>query len=146
MSFTAKDVAELRAKTNAGMMDCKKALSECDGDFEKAMVQEAKKSRLFRGRDRQLHLSNPEKTVAYQRGGRIFAFNFHPTDSYTAFFLPVPEAGEYEVVMSTDDYCFGGQGRIYHQSYTASVQENGATGFRLYLPSRTAVVLKKIKR
>ncbi|MBO5394370.1 MAG: translation elongation factor Ts [Clostridia bacterium] len=38
MNFTAKDVAELRAKTNAGMMDCKKALSECNGDFEKAMV------------------------------------------------------------------------------------------------------------
>ncbi|MBE7073832.1 MAG: translation elongation factor Ts [Clostridiales bacterium] len=38
MNFTAKDVADLRAKTNAGMMDCKKALSECDGDFEKAMV------------------------------------------------------------------------------------------------------------
>ncbi|MBP3344767.1 MAG: translation elongation factor Ts [Clostridia bacterium] len=38
MNFTAKDVADLRAKTNAGMMDCKKALSECNGDFEKAMV------------------------------------------------------------------------------------------------------------
>ena len=38
MSFTAKDVAELRAKTNAGMMDCKKALTECDGDFEKAII------------------------------------------------------------------------------------------------------------
>lgn len=38
MNFTAKDVAELRAKTNAGMMDCKKALTESDGDFEKAMV------------------------------------------------------------------------------------------------------------
>lgn len=34
--FTAKEVAELRARTNAGMMDCKKALTECDGDFEKA--------------------------------------------------------------------------------------------------------------
>lgn len=38
MSFTAKDVAELRARTNAGMMDCKKALTECDGDFEKATL------------------------------------------------------------------------------------------------------------
>lgn len=34
--FTAKDVAELRARTGAGMMDCKKALTEADGDFEKA--------------------------------------------------------------------------------------------------------------
>ncbi len=38
MNFTAKDVAELRAKTNAGMMDCKKALTESDGDFDKAIT------------------------------------------------------------------------------------------------------------
>ena len=37
MAFTAKDVAQLRAKTGAGMMDCKKALEACDGDFEKAI-------------------------------------------------------------------------------------------------------------
>lgn len=34
--FTAKDVMALREITQAGMMDCKKALTECDGDFEKA--------------------------------------------------------------------------------------------------------------
>jgi elongation factor Ts len=35
--ITAKMVAELRAKTGAGMMDCKKALIELDGDFDKAV-------------------------------------------------------------------------------------------------------------
>jgi elongation factor Ts len=34
--ITAKQVAELRAKTGAGMMDCKKALEEAGGDFAKA--------------------------------------------------------------------------------------------------------------
>ncbi len=37
MSITAAMVKELRDKTNAGMMDCKKALTECDGDMEKAV-------------------------------------------------------------------------------------------------------------
>ncbi|MGD9123449.1 MAG: translation elongation factor Ts [Desulfarculaceae bacterium] len=37
MSITAAMVKELREKTNAGMMDCKKALTECDGDMEKAV-------------------------------------------------------------------------------------------------------------
>ncbi len=36
MAFTAKDVQELRARTSAGMMDCKKALVECDGNMDKA--------------------------------------------------------------------------------------------------------------
>jgi elongation factor Ts len=35
-SVSAKDVAELRRRTGAGMMDCKKALAESGGDFEKA--------------------------------------------------------------------------------------------------------------
>lgn len=34
--FTANDVMTLRAQTGAGMMDCKKALTECNGDMEKA--------------------------------------------------------------------------------------------------------------
>ena len=37
MKVTAEMVKELREKTNAGMMDCKKALAESDGDFEKAV-------------------------------------------------------------------------------------------------------------
>ena len=37
MAFTAKDVVALREKTGVGMMDCKKALTETDGDMEKAI-------------------------------------------------------------------------------------------------------------
>ena len=35
--ITASMVKELREKTGAGMMDCKKALAECDGDMDKAL-------------------------------------------------------------------------------------------------------------
>ena len=37
MSISAQQVKELREKTAAGMMDCKKALEECKGDMEKAV-------------------------------------------------------------------------------------------------------------
>ncbi len=37
MSFTAQDVMTLRQRTGAGMMDCKKALTEANGDFDKAV-------------------------------------------------------------------------------------------------------------
>ena len=37
MAFTAKDVKTLRDMTNVGMMDCKKALAENDGDMDKAV-------------------------------------------------------------------------------------------------------------
>ena len=37
MAYTAADVKKLRELTQAGMMDCKKALDEADGDFDKAV-------------------------------------------------------------------------------------------------------------
>ena len=37
MAFTSKDVMALREKTGVGMMDCKKALQESDGDMDKAL-------------------------------------------------------------------------------------------------------------
>ena len=43
MSITASMVSELRAKTGAGMMDCKKALTETSGDIEKAVEYLRKK-------------------------------------------------------------------------------------------------------
>lgn len=52
MAFTAKDVAQLRERTGCGMMDCKKALTEANGDMdaaidflrEKGLAAAAKKS------------------------------------------------------------------------------------------------------
>ncbi|WP_439182797.1 translation elongation factor Ts [Carboxylicivirga taeanensis] len=37
MAITAADVSKLRKSTGAGMMDCKKALTEAEGDFDKAV-------------------------------------------------------------------------------------------------------------
>ena len=43
MAFTAKDVSELRARTGAGMMDCKKALEESNGNMDEAVDSLRKK-------------------------------------------------------------------------------------------------------
>ena len=37
MAISAKDVMELRRQTDCGMMECKKALTQADGDFAKAI-------------------------------------------------------------------------------------------------------------
>src|SRR5215831_9188932 len=43
-TITAQMVKELRERTGLGMMDCKKALTEADGDFERAAEELAKSS------------------------------------------------------------------------------------------------------
>ena len=65
-------------------------------------------------------------------------------NAYDGLFLTMPEEGTYEVIMSTDDFCFGGLGRIYHQRYE-TIEQDGKIGIRMYLPNRTAAVLRKVK-
>jgi len=91
-----------------------------------------------------LNIDHYNKTMAYRRGKTVFLLNFHPDRSLENYFVPVKDPGKYQVILSTDDYRFGGDGRIYHQSYE-SVKENGRHGIRLYLPSRTAAVLVEEK-
>ena len=111
--------------------------------FEKDMVANAKKCGVIGGNDRQLLVHNSDNVLAYQKGNAVFLYNFDPTRSYEGYFIPMAEAGNYCVIQSTDDFCYGGHGRIFHQNYTATVQSDGRIGFQVYLPSRTAMVLEK---
>lgn len=111
--------------------------------FDKAAIQMCKQNHIQDRKDRQLQLHNADKTVAYGKGDMIFVYNFHPEKSYDGYFLSLE--GKYQVVLSTDDFCFGGKGRIYHQQYIAAPRPDGKIGFLIYLPSRTAIVLKKLE-
>ena len=111
--------------------------------FEKAMVAAAKRYRCLIGEAQCLFLDNREKILVYQKGAALFAFNFHPARSAVRFFVKAPEPGQYRVVLSTDDALYGGQQRIWHQTYEAAPNEQGETGFYMYLPSRTAAMLRK---
>ncbi len=113
--------------------------------FEKDMVANAKKLGVINGKDRQLLVHNGDNVMAYQKGEAFCVLNFDPVRSYEGYLVPMPEEGTYQVIQSTDDYCYGGFGRVAHQSYAAAVQLDGRIGFRIYLPSRTALVLKKVK-
>jgi elongation factor Ts len=72
MSISASDVKKLRDMTGAGMMDCKKALSEADGDFDRAVEilrkkgQKVSEKRADREANQGLILSriNDDKTKA----------------------------------------------------------------------------------
>ena len=113
--------------------------------FEKDMVAMAKKQKVLSGDNYRLQLHDDDKVVVYKKGGAVFAFNFHSTKSFDGYFIRVPGPGKYKVIMSTDDFCYGGEGRIYHQTYAAQKCTDGAYGFRIYLPNRSAVVFKKVK-
>jgi len=86
-----------------------------------------------------LFVHNDWKILFARRGNLLFAFNLNPYQSFPDFELPVPESGEYEVVIDTDQKEFGGFERIDQElTYLASDHK-----IRLYLPSRTALVLRR---
>ena len=112
--------------------------------FEKKMVSLAKKHGVLRRGDRQLWVKNEEHVLAYEKGDLIFLFNFDPQTSYDGYFIPM-DPGTYRVEFSTDDFAFGGHGRVYHQKYQTAADEKGTEGLKIYLPNRTAIVLRKCK-
>ncbi len=113
--------------------------------FEKAMVNMARKGRMFNGKVKYLNIDHGNKIMAYRRSNLVFAFNFHPTNSQQDYFIPVDQAGAYEVVLTTDEGRFGGHDRMSTTYVYHTEKMNGQTGIRTYLPSRTAMVLKKVK-
>jgi 1,4-alpha-glucan branching enzyme len=49
-----------------------------------------------------------DRMVVFERGGLLFIFNFHATQSYTDYRVGAQEAGEYKVILSSDEKRFGG--------------------------------------
>ncbi|KAG9317381.1 glycoside hydrolase family 13 protein [Chiua virens] len=49
-----------------------------------------------------------DKMIVYERAGVLFIFNFHPTQSFTDYRVGVDVAGEYTVILSSDDKVYGG--------------------------------------
>ena len=68
--ITAKLVSELREKTGAGMMDCKKALGETNGDIEKA-IDFLRQKGLAAAQKKQSRIAAEGTIGSYIHGGRI---------------------------------------------------------------------------
>ena len=114
------------------------------GEFDQDMIALAKSVDLFKMRfgDLRFH-DNGKKIIVFYRQGLMFAFNFNPTQSFTDVKVSLPHIADYEVVLNTDDPKYGGQGLIGDVPYPAIVDEKGNSVISLYLPARSALVLKE---
>jgi len=114
-------------------------------EFDKAMIRLIKRERLLSKKAVSQWIQNGDKVILYTKGKTAFAFNFHPNQSFEGYFIPVEEEGEYAVVLTTDDPAYGGFSRVDMQyRYHTERLEDGRVGFRCYLPSRSAIVFKKV--
>ena len=85
------------------------------------------------------------RQIVYRHGPLVFAFNFHPTESYSSLRIPVPDFEDYRVILDTDDLRFAGHGRSGIAAVNYPIQKAELYGrsqsVEIYLPSRSAQVL-----
>ena len=91
-------------------------------------------------------LHDGDKVLAFSRGDLFFVFNFNPATSFTDYGIEVP-AGVYTLVMDSDEARFDGHRRItpLQRFIPESVVDDQCTRLmiKLYLPTRTALVLRR---
>ncbi len=116
------------------------------GDFDRELICLVRENKLLDipevnwGYDH-----NQNKILVFLRGLYMFVFNFHPSQSYPDYGFEM-EPSKFRIVLDTDESRFGGQNRINKNIWYYTQPGAGLTGkhyLRLYLPSRTAMVLKK---
>ena len=115
------------------------------GQFDEDMIHLAKDVDLFSMQMGNLRLiDSGRQVIAFYRKGLLFAFNFSPCNSYTDVEISLPAIADYQVALCSDDGKYGGNDLIAHMKYTAQVDSQGNSSVKLYLPARTAVVLKEM--
>lgn len=103
------------------------------GNFDKAMLAVVDQ---LGGAAEWPTIHNADHVLSYVRGDYLFAYNFQPSKSFTDYTIAAP-AGDWRVVLASDDSGYGGFERI---DTSLTYPSDGQV--KLYLPARTATVYK----
>ncbi len=113
-------------------------------DFDQAMVQLITKNNILsQSHANQLNMDTQNHVIIFEKKDFIFLFNFHAKNSIPNYKFNVPSKGKYKTVLNSDNKKFGGHDRIDEKVTFESFEENGNVLLQVYLPNRTAFVLKK---
>jgi 1,4-alpha-glucan branching enzyme len=113
--------------------------------WDKVMIHLATEHQLLSSPPaEQLFLDPDKKILAYTRGGLIFVFSFHPTESFFGLPIRMPEVGTYHILLNSDEKEFGGFERLDKSiAYPTDKDQQ----VHLYVPNRVSIIInrKKIK-
>ena len=137
------------ARRQWDLVDNKNLLYHVMADFDADMLKLLKGVKSFQTTPVQEIWHNDEDQVlAFQRKDLIFVFNFNPKKSFTDYgFLVTP--GKYMAVLNTDSPLYGGNGltddTVEHFTVADPLYAREKKEWlKIYIPARTAVVLKKM--
>ncbi len=116
--------------------------------FDRQMIRLAKDTGLFEsGHPVLCYLHEDHKIIAFEKNDLFFVFNFHPSRSFSDYRVDAPP-GRYGLLLDSDQSRFGGHARLVSDQMFSTVSDDdrhpGRQRLSLYLPSRTALVLRQI--
>jgi len=82
------------------------------------------------------------RSYHFERGGLIWIFNFHPTQSFVDYRFGVLKPGKYKIILDTDSKEYGGHGRITVNTgyFSSPINCHGMEhSIMVYIPCRTAL-------
>lgn len=114
-------------------------------DFDKAMIEFLKKNDILKIKPICRWCHEDDKILIFTKKDFVFIFNFNPIKSFDGYYVPVESNGKYKCVLTTDSHDFGGYSRVdTDYIYETFLSSDKTVGFKCYLPSRSAIVMKKI--
>jgi len=118
--------------------------------FDAAMVHLLRSEQILSVRPEALVLDEEKKILIFRRNNCIFALNFNAVGSFSDYGFAAPD-GVWETVLSTDAPEFDGFDRVKKGERHCMLQEKSPNGpscyahsLKLYLPARSALVLRKM--
>ena len=138
------------ARRQWNLVDNKELCYHYLGDFDKKMLEVIKSEPHFNDTPlKEIWHNDTDQILAFSRNQLIFVFNFSPTRSFSDYGFLVPN-GTYNVVLNTDSWEYGGFGfvdeSVKHITLADPLYEKDGKGWlKLYIPARSALVLRKKK-
>ncbi len=138
------------ARRQWSLIDNKQLAYSWLGDFDRALMKLIGSVKDFQKKDVVEYWHNDgDQVLAFGRGDLVFVFNFNPVRSFSDYGFLVPR-GSYKTVLDSDSIEFGGYGRVddnvEHFTLTDPLYKKVRKEWlKLYLPARSAMVLKKVR-
>ncbi|HLP06097.1 MAG TPA: alpha amylase C-terminal domain-containing protein [Paludibacter sp.] len=130
------------------LVDNENYLYNALGEFDRAMIDLINSVPSFnKTKIQQLWDKESDQVLVYQRGKFVFIFNFNGSMSFTDYGI-LADSGSYKIVLNTDNPIFGGfnlvDESVVHSTLPNPKEIVGREWLKLYIPARTALVLKKL--
>ena len=138
------------ARRQWSLIDNKQLAYSWLGDFDRALIKLIGSVKDYQKKDVVEYWHNDgDQVLAFGRGDLVFVFNFNPVRSFSDYGFLVPR-GSYKTVLDSDSIEFGGYGRVddnvEHFTLTDPLYKKVRKEWlKLYLPARSAMVLKKVR-